>query len=93
MVHSSSDWTSICWKVQISSRLPRIRATSELLSLQAETGWGDGDGWEGVEEWGTDGDNTHSVARTDSAVSAVREEKRLTGPGSCYATVSATVWK
>lgn len=34
LVHSSRDWTSICWKVQISSRLPKIRATSELLSLR-----------------------------------------------------------
>lgn len=34
LVHSSSDWTSICWKVLISSRFPRIRATSELLSLE-----------------------------------------------------------
>lgn len=33
-MHSSSDWTSICWKVLISSRFPRIRATSELLSLE-----------------------------------------------------------
>lgn len=33
LVHSSRDWTSICWKVLISSRLPIIRATSELLSL------------------------------------------------------------
>jgi len=34
LVHSSNDWTSICWKVLISSRFPRIRATSELLSLE-----------------------------------------------------------
>lgn len=34
LVHSSRDWTSICWKVQISSRFPRINATSELLSLK-----------------------------------------------------------
>lgn len=34
LVHSSRDWTSICWKVQISSRFPRIRATSEPLSLK-----------------------------------------------------------
>lgn len=34
LVHSSRDWTSICWKVQISSRFPRISATSEQLSLK-----------------------------------------------------------
>lgn len=37
LVHSSSDWTSICWKVLISSRLPRIINTSRLLILQEET--------------------------------------------------------
>ena len=34
LVHSSSDCTSICWKVLISSRFPKIRATSKLLILQ-----------------------------------------------------------
>lgn len=51
LVHSSSDWTSICWKVLISSRFPRIRYTSVLLSLEREERWtGEGERRRGGEE-------------------------------------------